>query len=97
MNARDRPTTFLLSDLEGKRVVRDGEDLGRLMDVRSGAKPGRVEGTGAFAGRALLVGAKGWLQRMGLARSTGIEVRPQDIVAIESDRIVVRGSKRARR
>jgi hypothetical protein len=88
---------FRLSDLEGRRVVRDAEDLGRLMDVRCGAQPGPVAGTGAFAARALLVGARGWMQRIGLSRDAGVELKPQDIVAIEADRIVVRGAKRAPR
>ena len=86
-----------LCDLGRMRIVRDdGKDLGRLVDVRVRVKLGRIEAAPSVPVDALLAGNAGWLERMGLRRDEGVELQPTAIVAIETDRIVVRASKPAR-
>lgn len=84
--------SYRLTLLEQMPVVRDdGKDLGRLMDMRVRARLGRVEGADAPAVEALLVGARGWLERLGI-RLGSREVQPNAVLAVETDRVVVRAS-----
>ncbi len=79
------------------RMLRDdGKDLGRLIDIRVRTKLGRIARSESVPVDALLVGGAGWLARMGLRREGGLELPPNAIVAVESDRIVVRSPKLAR-
>ena len=80
-----------LSELGKLRIVRDdGTEVGRLMDVRIRAKPGPVERTESMPVDALLIGSTGWLERIGVQRSSGLEIPPTAIDAVENDRIVMR-------
>ena len=83
---------YRLTLLEQMRVVRDdGKDLGRLMDMRARAGDGPVLRSDSFPIDALLVGAAGWFERMGLTRGSGREVAAASVIAVEQARIIVRG------
>jgi hypothetical protein len=81
---------YRLTLLEQMRVVReDGADVGRLMDLRTRATMGPMRQSETLQVDALLVGAGGWLQRMGLVEG-GSNVQPNAVIAVERDRVIVR-------
>ena len=81
---------YRLTLLEQMRVVRDdGTDVGRLMDLRTRATIGPIPHSETLPVDALLVGAGGWLERLGLAEG-GSTVQPNAVVAVERDRMIVR-------
>ena len=89
--------TYRLTLLEQMRVVRDdGKDVGRLMDMRVRAPLGPLKQADSLAVDALLVGARGWLERLGFRVSSPNEVKPEAIRTIERDRLVVATSPKAR-
>ena len=89
---------YRLTLLEGLEVVQeDGRKLGRLMDLRSRAKLGRIERGEHREAEALLIGVSGWLEEMGLRQGGAREVPVKAIVAIESGKIIVRASPPASR
>ena len=89
--------SYRITLLEQMRVVReDGKDLGRLMDMRIRAKLGPIRQPESLRVDALLVGAREWLERLGLRQATGDEVKPESVSAIEPERIVVREAARKR-
>jgi sporulation protein YlmC with PRC-barrel domain len=89
---------YRLTQLERLEVVReDGRSLGRLRDVRSRAKVGIVAHDAHYEADALLLGASGWLEEMGLRQGGSREVSAKAIVAIESAKLVVRASAPASR
>ena len=81
---------YRLSELENMQVVREGgEVVGRMMDVRTRARLGRVDASEPLAAQALTIGAGGWLQRIGL-RGGGVRAAPAaSVIAIAGGRIVV--------
>ena len=82
---------YRLTMLEKMHVVRDdGKDLGRFVDLRTRAKIGRMERAGLLDIDALLIGAAGWLERLGLRDGGSREVPPKAIIAVERERIIVR-------
>ncbi len=83
--------TYRLTLLEQLRVVReDGNDLGRLMDMRIRARLGPVRHAESPPVDALLVGTKEWFERLGFRQSSSNEVKPGTVSSVESERIVVR-------
>ncbi|HSD00432.1 MAG TPA: hypothetical protein VLI21_16125 [Casimicrobiaceae bacterium] len=85
--------TYRLTVLEQLRVVReDGNDVGRLMDMRIGVRLGPVRRAESPPVDALLVGAKEWFERLGLRQSASNEVEPESVSSIEPQRIVVRAA-----
>ena len=81
---------YRLTSLEQMRVVRDdGTDVGRLMDLRTRATIGPMPQSGTLPVDALLVGAGGWLERMGLVEGDS-NVQPNAVAAVERDRVIVR-------
>jgi sporulation protein YlmC with PRC-barrel domain len=89
---------YRLTLLEGLEVVHeDGRTLGRLMDVRSRAKLGRIERDEHCEADMLLLGAGGWLQQMGLRQGGAREVPVKAIVAIDSGKVIIRASTPATR
>lgn len=79
-----------LTLLEQMRVVRDdGTDVGRLMDLRTRTTIGPMPQSETLPVDGLLVGAGGWLERMGLAKGSS-SVQPNAVVAVERDRVIVR-------
>lgn len=85
---------YRLCQIGKLRVVRqDGKPLGRLIDVRVRATVGPIERSDSVPVDALLVGDEGWLERMGLRRDSGRELAANALVAVETDRIVVRTVK----
>ena len=81
---------YRLTLLEQMRVVReDGTDVGRLMDLRTRATIGPMPQSETLPVDALLVGAGGWLERMGIVER-GSDVQPNAVVAVERDRVIVR-------
>ena len=89
--------SYRITLLEQMRVVReDGKDLGRLMDMRIRAKLGPIKQPESLRVDALLVGAREWLERLGLRQATRDEVKPEAVSAIERERIVVRATARKR-
>jgi sporulation protein YlmC with PRC-barrel domain len=87
---------YRLTLLEQMRVVRDdGTDVGRLMDLRTRATIGPMPASETLAVDALLLGAGGWLERMGFKESDN-NVQPNAVVAVERDRVIVRTRKEAR-
>jgi sporulation protein YlmC with PRC-barrel domain len=86
---------YRLTLLEQMHVVReDGKDLGRLMDVRARAEHGPIARADFVPIDALLIGAAGWFERLGLKDGGSREVQPQAVIAVERERIVVRGEAR---
>ena len=84
-------TRHRLTALAQKRVVRDdGKELGRLVDLRTRARFGRIERAETMAVDALLLGAHRWLARMGLSSNGDMEVQPSAVITVEEDRIIVR-------
>jgi len=85
-----------LADLEGVDVVdEDGVRLGPLQELRCRGTRGRA---GAAARvEALVVGTRGWLERLGIARSRGGEVAARAVVRWERDVVVVRRGTRVQR
>jgi hypothetical protein len=89
---------YRLTQLEGLEVVReDGRTLGRLRDVRSRANVGIVAHDAHYEADALLLGASGWLEEMGLRQGGAREVSARAIVTIDSAKVVVRASAPASR
>lgn len=89
--------TYRLTLLEQMRIVRDdGKDLGRLMDMRVRAPLGPLRQADSLAVDALLVGARGWLERLGFRVGSHDEVKPEAIRAIEQDRVIVATSPMTR-
>lgn len=87
---------YRLTLLEQMRVVRDdGTDVGRLMDLRALATIGPMPPSATVTVDALLVGAGGWLERMGFKEGGG-NVQPNAVVAVERDRVIVRTRKEPR-
>ena len=85
---------YRLCQIGKLRVVRqDGKPLGRLIDVRVRATVGPIERSDSVPADALLVGDAGWLERMGLRRDSGRKLAANALVAVETDRIVVRTVK----
>jgi len=83
--------THRLTLLEQLPVVReDGNDVGRLMDMRIRARLGPVRHAESPPVDALLVGAKEWFERLGFRQSASNEVKPESVSSIEPERIVVR-------
>ena len=81
---------YRLTSLEQMCVVRDdGTDVGRLMDLRTRATIGPMPQSGTLPVDALLVGAGGWLERMGLVEGDS-NVQPNAVAAVERDRVIVR-------
>jgi sporulation protein YlmC with PRC-barrel domain len=90
--------SYRITLLEQMRVVaEDGKDLGRLMDMRIRAKLGPLRQPESLRVDALLVGAREWLERLGLRQETRDEVKPETVSAIEPERIVVRATASKRR
>ena len=84
---------YRLMLLEQICVVRDdGTDLGRLMDLRTRATIGPMPQSETLPVDALLVGAGGWLERIGF-KEGGSNVQPNAVVAVERDRVIVRARK----
>ena len=89
--------TYRLTLLEQMRIVRDdGKEVGRLMDMRVRAQLGPLKQADSLAVDALLVGARGWLERLGFRVSSPNDVKPEAIRTIERDRLVVATSPNAR-
>ena len=89
--------TYRLTLLEQMRIVRDdGKDVGRLMDMRVRAPLGPLKQADSLAVDALLVGARGWLERLGFRVGSHNEVKPDAIRTIEQDRLVVATTTRTR-
>jgi len=87
---------YRLTLLEQMRVVRDdGTDAGRLMDLRTRATIGPMPPSETLTVDALLLGAGGWLERMGF-QEVDSNVQPNTVVAVERDRVIVRTRKEAR-
>ena len=87
---------YRLTMLEQMRVVReDGTNVGRLMDLRMRATIGPMPQSGTLPIDALLVGARGWLERMGLVEGDS-NVQPNAVAAVERDRVIIR-ARRAHR
>ena len=87
---------YRLTLLEQMRVVRDdGTDVGRLMDLRTRAMIGPMPASETLTVDALLLGAGGWLERMGFKESDS-NVQPNTVVAVERDRVIVRTRREAR-
>ena len=88
---------YRLTLLEQMRVVRDdGQEVGRLMDMRVRAQLGPLKQADALVVSALLVGARGWLERLGFRVGSHNEVKPQAIRTIERDRLIVAMSSQTR-
>jgi sporulation protein YlmC with PRC-barrel domain len=84
---------YRLTLLEQMRVVRDdGTDVGRLMDLRTRATVGPMPQSETLTVDAILVGAGGWLERIGF-KEGGSNVQPNAVVAVERDRVIVRTRK----
>ena len=87
---------YRLTLLEQLRVVReDGTEVGRLMDLRTRATIGPMPQSETLPVDALLVGAGGWLERIGF-KEGGSNVQPNAVVAVERDRVIVRARKEPR-
>ena len=85
--------TYRVTLLEQLRVVReDGNDIGRLMDMRIRARLGPVRHAESPPVDALLVGAKEWFERLGFRQSASNEVEPDTVSSIEPQCIVVRAA-----
>ena len=86
-----------LVDLQGVDVVdEDGERLGPLQELRCrGARRGRANDAARVD--VLVVGAHGWLERIGVARSRGGEIAARAVVRWERDVVVVRRGTRVQR
>jgi sporulation protein YlmC with PRC-barrel domain len=86
---------YRLTLLEQMQVVRDdGKELGRLMDLRVHARHGPMARADFLPIDALLVGAAGWFERLGLRNGGSHEVQPRAVIGVEDTRIVVRGTAR---
>jgi sporulation protein YlmC with PRC-barrel domain len=85
----------LLEDL--KVVGDDGKEFGRLMDIRAHARLGPIDRPERLEAEAFLIGASGWLQQMGLREGGARELPAKSIVAIDSERVIVRVSATASR
>jgi sporulation protein YlmC with PRC-barrel domain len=79
-----------LADLEGLDVVtEDGERLGPLRELRCRGVAARVD--------TLVVGTRGWLERIGVAPAHGGEIPARAVVRWERDVVVVRRGTRVQR
>jgi hypothetical protein len=80
-------------------VARSGKPQGtrysELGALRTRATIGPVPQSATLAVDALLVGAAGWLERMGF-RESGSDVQPNAVVAVERDRVIVRARSERR-
>jgi hypothetical protein len=89
--------TYRLTLLEQLRIVRDdGKELGRLMDMRVRVQLGPLKQADSVAVDALLVGARGWLERLGFRVRSEDEVKPEAVRTIERDRLIVTSSPKTR-
>ena len=87
---------YRLTLLEQMRVVRDdGTDVGRLMDLRTRGTIGPMPPSETLTVDALLVGAGGWLERMGFKEGDS-NMQPNAVVAVERNRVIVRTRKEPR-
>ena len=68
----------------------DRGKLGCLMDVRARARIGAIAGGETLDAEALLIGASGWLEQMGLRQGDGREVPARSILGMEREKIIVR-------
>ena len=84
---------YRLTLLEQMRVVRDdGTEIGHLMDLRTRISLGPVRRSETASVDALLVGAGGWLERIGF-KEGGSRMQPNAVVAVERDRVIVRAQR----
>ena len=80
-----------LTLLEWMEVVHeDGTRVGRLMDLRTRGARGPIGRPETLDPDVLLVGARGWLEEMGLRQGGARQVPVTSIVAIESGKLIVR-------
>jgi hypothetical protein len=85
-----------LAQLQGVDVVdEDGARLGPLQELR--CRGMRRRAGAAARVETLVVGARGWLERLGVARSRGGEIDARAIVRWERDVVVVRRGTRVQR
>ena len=68
----------------------DRGKLGRLMDVRARARIGAIAGGETLDAEALLIGASGWLEQMGLRQGGAREGPARSILGIEREKVIVR-------
>ena len=86
-----------LTLLQRMEVERDDRaKLGRAMDVRARARIGPIAGGETLDAEALLIGASGWLEQMGLRQGGAREVPARSILGIEREKIIVRAAAATR-